>query len=96
MQAKIRQTNAERSRLMRARLLDVARSLFVERGFHETSTPEIAMEAKVTRGALYHHFEDKLALFRAVVEREADSVASVIEDKTRQTENAKGSHQHWL
>ena len=89
MQQKSRQSNAERSQLMRARLLDVARTLFVERGYHETSTPEIAKAAKVTRGALYHHFEDKLALFRAVVEREADNVATAIENKTRQTTDAK-------
>jgi AcrR family transcriptional regulator len=33
----------------------------------------------VTRGALYHHFEDKKALFRAVVEQEAEAVAAEVD-----------------
>ena len=39
-----------------------------ERGFAEVGTPEIAREAGVTRGAMYHQFADKTALFLAVIE----------------------------
>jgi AcrR family transcriptional regulator len=48
-------------------LVDAARRLFVEKGYHHTSTEEIVAAAGVgTRGALYHHFTDKQALFEAV------------------------------
>lgn len=74
-----RRTNPERAEATKTALLDAARGLFVEKGYAETSTPEIVETAKVTRGALYHHFDDKRDLFRAVLEREAQAVAAEIE-----------------
>ena len=74
-----RRSNPERTAEMRRRLLAAARSLFVERGYADTGTPEIVSAAGVTRGALYHHFADKQALFRALVEDEAAAVAAEIE-----------------
>lgn len=74
-----RRSNPQRTAEMRGRLLAAARSLFVEKGYADTGTPEIVATAGVTRGALYHHFEDKQALFRAVVETEAAAVAAAIE-----------------
>lgn len=50
----------------RQRLIDTATVLFEEKGFHATSTAEIVEAAKVTHGALYHHFVDKTDLFHAV------------------------------
>jgi AcrR family transcriptional regulator len=52
----------------RSALITVARERFAARGYAEVSIDEIVQGARVTKGALYHHFEDKLALFRAVVE----------------------------
>lgn len=72
-------SNRDRTEATRAALIDAARMLFVEKGYAETATPEIVERAGVTRGALYHHFEDKKALFRAVIEREAAAVANDIE-----------------
>ncbi len=79
MQAKKTRTNKERSEATREALLAAARKLFVRKGYAETSTPEIVAAAGITRGALYHHFEDKRALFRAVVEAEARLVTDEIE-----------------
>lgn len=74
-----RRSNAERTQAMRGTLIEAARTLFVDKGYAETATPDIVAAAGVTRGALYHHFVDKQALFQAVVEREAEAVADEIE-----------------
>jgi AcrR family transcriptional regulator len=52
----------------RRALLDTARRLFTRDGYQGTRTEEIAEQAGLTRGALYHHFRDKEDLFRAVNE----------------------------
>ncbi|MBM7817572.1 AcrR family transcriptional regulator [Cellulosimicrobium cellulans] len=77
-----RRTNAERTFATRTALVAAARELFVDPGYAEASTPQIAAAAHVTRGALYHHYADKRDLFRAVVEAEAEAVAREIEART--------------
>jgi AcrR family transcriptional regulator len=63
-----RRTQEERSAATRDALISAARRLWGLRGYAEVGTPEIAKEAGVTRGAMYHQFADKAALFRDVVE----------------------------
>jgi AcrR family transcriptional regulator len=53
----------------RTALLDEAETLFAERGFAGTSLEDIASAAQVTRGAVYHHFAGKQALFEALIDR---------------------------
>src|SRR5689334_8566054 len=51
----------------REALVVAARTLFAERGYAATPVDEIVRSARVTKGALYHHFADKRELFKAVV-----------------------------
>jgi AcrR family transcriptional regulator len=75
-QPRARRTQADRSAATREALIAAARRLFAAQGFAEVATDAIATEAGVTRGALYHQFADKVALFDAVVDAvEADIVA---------------------
>ncbi|OBJ26288.1 TetR/AcrR family transcriptional regulator [Mycobacterium colombiense] len=63
-----RRTQEERSAATRDALVAAARKLWGLRGYADVGTPEIASAAGVTRGAMYHQFADKAALFREVVE----------------------------
>ena len=69
---------AEQSGATRAALVAAARELFAERGYADVGTEEIVRRARVTRGALYHHFEDKKDLFRAVHEELEGELAQTI------------------
>src|SRR3954467_12471209 len=57
---------AEQAEGTRSALIEAARPLFAERGFADVATEQIVAAARLTRGALYYHFEDKRDLFRAV------------------------------
>lgn len=78
-----RRTNSDRSLETRGALLAAARALFVEKGYAAAGTPEVVERAKVTRGALYHHFKDKQALLLAVIEAEAAQIAAGIEARSQ-------------
>jgi len=67
------------SEATRAALLDEATTLFAERGYAGTSLEDVASASQVTRGAVYHHFASKQALFEAVLDlQEARVTAEVI------------------
>lgn len=87
-ESKKEQSNRARAEATRAALIDAARTLFAAKGYPDTGTPEIVSAAGVTRGALYHHFVDKLELFRAVVEREAQAVVEKIAQESVVPESA--------
>ncbi len=71
----------DRSTATQTTLIDGARRAFLENGFAGTSTPALAKATGVSRGALYHHYEDKKALFRAVVETIQMEVFEAIEKR---------------
>jgi AcrR family transcriptional regulator len=71
-------------------LVDVAEELFTEHGYASTSLDAIVAGARVTKGALYHHFSGKQALFEAVFERvEADASKTI-------NGSLKGKTDPWL
>ena len=74
----VRTTKAEQGEATRAALVRAARELFTEHGYGGVGTEEIVRRAKLTRGALYHHFADKKDLFRAVHEQIEGEVMAAI------------------
>ena len=60
---------AEQVAQTRAALVAAGRQLFGRQGFAATSVDDLAREARVTTGALYHHFPNKTKLFEAVFEQ---------------------------
>jgi AcrR family transcriptional regulator len=65
-------TRAESKAATRAGLLDAARRVFLERGFHGASLELVAREAGYTKGAVYSAFAGKADLFLAVYDREME------------------------
>jgi AcrR family transcriptional regulator len=61
----VRTRRAEYSESTRQALVDSAVDLFTKRGYAGTSLDEVVKRARVTKGALYHHFSGKQALFEA-------------------------------
>jgi AcrR family transcriptional regulator len=65
-----RMTGSER----RHQLIDIARSLFAERGYEGTSIEEIALRANVSKPVVYEHFGGKEGLYAVVVDREMSAL----------------------
>jgi len=72
----------------REALVAAARRLFAASGYDGTGTEQIVAEARVTRGALYHHFRDKADLFRAAMAEAAGEVALQLVDEQLAAEAA--------
>jgi len=53
----------------RAAILASARKVFAQQGYAKTSMDDLTAQVGLTRGALYHHFSDKKAVFEAVVDQ---------------------------
>ena len=80
-------TQVERRTETRAAIVRIAKRLFGERGFAATTIDDIAATARVAKGAVYHHFETKEALFEAIFDQvskellaEVDRVARIEKD----------------
>jgi AcrR family transcriptional regulator len=79
--------NVTRGEATRGQLVEIARRMFAERGYEDTSIEAVLREAGVSRGSLYHHFPSKEALFEAVAE---DVETSVGEQTLAATEGTQG------
>jgi len=66
--------NVARGEATRGQLIAIARRMFADRGYGDTSIEAVLKEAGVSRGSLYHHFASKEALFEAVAEDVETSV----------------------
>jgi AcrR family transcriptional regulator len=88
MPAKPQPRRAEHASDTRTALITAARQLFAAHGYDGTGTEQIVAAARVTRGALYHHFRDKADLFRAVMAEAAGDVALRLVDEQLASEAA--------
>jgi AcrR family transcriptional regulator len=75
----VKQPRAAQAAGTRSDLLSHARKLFAQKGYAASSTDEVVRRAKVTKGALYHHFANKMELYRAVVEDMEREIVSQME-----------------
>lgn len=62
----------------RERILEVAKVLFAREGFHGASMQDVADAAGVSKANLYHHFQDKEALYRAVLQTTCDDKQTLV------------------
>jgi TetR/AcrR family transcriptional regulator len=62
----------------RKEIVDAAMKLFSEKGFHNVSMQEIAVEAEFATGTIYNFFDSKEALYREIMDEVADNVLSVV------------------
>ena len=62
----------------REQLIDVARTLFAERGYDATSIEEIAASAQVSKPVVYEHFGGKEGLYAVIIDRELTLIYSTI------------------
>ena len=85
-----RRTQAGRSAETSDALIAAARPMFASPGYSEVSLENIVRAAGVTRGALYHHFADKLELFAAVFEQ----VEGEVERTARHTDVVEPVEHH--
>ncbi|MGH9213438.1 MAG: TetR/AcrR family transcriptional regulator [Acidimicrobiales bacterium] len=66
----------------RAAIIRAARRQFAAGGFPSTSIDDVANTAKVSKGAVYHHFEDKQALFEAVFRESQIAVMQTVREQS--------------
>jgi AcrR family transcriptional regulator len=67
--SQVKSRREQYSEATRSALLDAATRRFAERGFAGTALEDVAADIQASRGAVYHHFANKTALFEAVFER---------------------------
>src|SRR3954470_4196523 len=74
---------AERRAATKEAILNAGRRLFGERGFAATTMDDIAEQARVAKGAVYHHFATKEAVFEAVFDQVSRALVQEIDRAVR-------------
>lgn len=83
----VKSLRARQAEATRELLISTARDLFAAKGYADTSIEEIIHGAGVARGALYHHFNGKEALFRAVYDGvQSDALGRIVSTALAQPE----------
>jgi AcrR family transcriptional regulator len=72
--------------LTKEKIVQQARTLFVEKGFQDVSMRSIAKQVGCTHGALYYHFKNKVELFDAIVEVDFSELNNLLEDTVQGSE----------
>lgn len=75
----------QRSEETQSKIMDAAVKLFSTRGFTAASVDDICAEAGISKGAFYHHFESKQALFLALLDGWLQAIDSSIESSKDKT-----------
>jgi AcrR family transcriptional regulator len=78
------------TRDLRVLILETAKQLFVERGYHGLAMRQIAEALSVSKAALYYHFKDKEELLLAILEAYLVDIESMIEQVSVQPGNCRG------
>ena len=89
----MRMTRAESKAATRSELLDAARRVFVERGYHAASLELVAGEAGYTKGAVYSAFGSKGRMFLAVYEREIEGRVAAFREHAK---NPEAGAREWI
>jgi AcrR family transcriptional regulator len=76
----VKSRRAEYAEQTRAALIAAAAEAFAEHGFTATSIMQIAAAARVTKGAVYHHFSDKQNLFEAAMHQYNEAAQRRVRD----------------
>ena len=72
-------------------IVETSFEMFYEKGFNYTSIPDIMKKTKLTKGAFYHHFKNKLEIGKKVIEDILSKrihngfIAPLIKEKKRNT-----------
>lgn len=80
----------------RQEIIDAARICFLRSGFHQTTTDEICHEAAITPGGLYHYFDSKDDMIRAVIQHEARTAVDRLTLMTNGASDVRSAFQEMI